>query len=88
MVTQVLQFGKLSDQDLEAAQPFGRLGEDDQIEIRIRRETGEDQVLMLPDTAASLLKVALNHLYRGERVVVLAKDQEVSPSEPAAPPLR
>jgi hypothetical protein len=88
MATQVLQFGKLSDQDLEAARPFGRLGEDDHVEIRVRRATGEDQVLMLPDTAASLLKVALNHLYRCERVVVLTKDQEVSPSKAAAPPLR
>jgi len=83
MTTQVLQFVKLSDQDREAAQPFGHLGAGDEVEIRIRRETGEDEVLKLPPKAASLLGAALDHLYQGERVAILAEDQELSPNDAA-----
>ena len=86
MTTQVLRFIELSDQDRKAVKPLGKLGnlgKGDQIEIRIRRKSGEDQVVRLPLKAAALLEAALGHLLQGERVAVLAEDQELSPNDAA-----
>lgn len=83
MTTHVLQFVELSDQDRKAAKPFGKLGRGDQVEVRVRRKSGEDQVVRLPPKAAALLEAALGRLLRGERVAVLAEDQELSPNDAA-----
>jgi hypothetical protein len=69
MTTHVLQFVELSDQERKAAKP---LGKGDQVEVRVRRKSGEDQVVRLPPKAAALLETALGHLLQGERVAVLA----------------
>lgn len=81
MTTNVLQFVELSDKDRKAAQPLGKLGKGDHLEIRIRRKSGKDQIVRLPAKAASLLEAALGHLFQGDRVAVLAEDQELSPNE-------
>ncbi len=78
MTTHVLQFVELSGQDRKVARP---LGKGDRIEIRVRRQSGEDQVLRLPPKSAGLIHDMLGHLLDGERVAVLAEDQELSPSE-------
>jgi hypothetical protein len=83
MTTHVLQFVELSDQDRKTARPLGKLGKGDQVEVRVRRRSGEDQVVRLPPKAAVLLESALGHLIRGERVAVLAEDQELSPNDAA-----
>jgi hypothetical protein len=83
MTTHVLQFVELSDQDRKAAKTFGKLGKGDQVEVRVRRKSGEDQVVRLPPKAAALLETALGHLLQGERVAVLAEDQELSPNDAA-----
>uniref|UniRef100_UPI0002F862EB hypothetical protein n=1 Tax=Bradyrhizobium sp. (strain ORS 278) TaxID=114615 RepID=UPI0002F862EB len=83
MTTHVLQFVELSDQDRKAAKTFEKLGKGDQVEVRVRRRSGEDQVIRLPPNAASLLETALGHLLQGERVAVLAEDQELSPNDAA-----
>jgi hypothetical protein len=83
MTTHVLQFVELSDQDRKAARTFGKLGKGDQVEVRVRRKSGEDQVVRLPPMAAALLETALGHLLQGERVAVLAEDQELSPNDAA-----
>jgi hypothetical protein len=83
MTTQVLQFVELSDQDRKVAKPLGKLGKRDQVEVRVRRESGENQVVRLPPKAAALLEAALGHLLQGERVAVLAEDQELSPNDAA-----
>jgi hypothetical protein len=80
MTTHVLQFVELTDQDRKTAQPFGKLGKGDQVEVRVRRKSGEDQILRLPPKAATLLETALGRLLQGERVAVLAEDQELSPN--------
>lgn len=81
MTTHVLQFVELSDQDRKAAKAFDKLGKGDQVEVRVRRKSGEDQVVRLPPKAAALIETALGHLLQGERVAVLAEDQEVSPND-------
>jgi excisionase family DNA binding protein len=83
MTTQVLQFVELSDQDRKRAQPLSKLGKGDRVEVRVRRKSGKDQVVTLPPKAASLLEAALGHLLQGERVAVLAEDQELTPNEAA-----
>jgi hypothetical protein len=83
MTTHVLQFVELSDQERKSAKPLGKLGKGDQVEVRIRRSSGEDQVLNLPAAAAALLEAALGHLLQGERVALLAEDQELSPNDAA-----
>src|SRR5690348_5388564 len=83
MTTHILQFVELSDQDRKAAKVFDKLGKGDQVEVRVRRKSGEDQVVRLPPEAAALLETALGHLLQGERVAVLAEDQELSPNDAA-----
>jgi hypothetical protein len=83
MTTHVLRFVEFSDQDRKAAKPLGKLGKGDQVEVRVRRKSGEDQVVRLPPKAAALLETALGHLLQGERVAVLAEDQELSPNDAA-----
>jgi hypothetical protein len=83
MTTHVLQFVELSDQDRKAAKTFEKLGKGDQVEVRVRRQSGEDQIIRLPPNAAALLETALGHLFQGERVAVLAEDQELSPNDAA-----
>jgi bifunctional DNA-binding transcriptional regulator/antitoxin component of YhaV-PrlF toxin-antitoxin module len=83
MTTHVLQFVELSDQDRKVAQPLGKLGKGDRVEVRVRRKSGKAQIVRLPPKAASLLESALGHLLQGERVAVLAEDQELSPNDAA-----
>lgn len=83
MTTHVLQFVELSDQDRKTAQALGKLGKGDQVEVRVRRKSGKNQVVRLPAQAATLLESALGHLLRGERVAVLAENQELSPNDAA-----
>lgn len=83
MTANVLQFVELSDKDRKAARPLGKLAKGDHLEIRIRRKSGQDQVVRLPAKAVSLLETALSHLFEGGRIAVLAEDQELSPNEAA-----
>jgi hypothetical protein len=83
MTIHVLRLVELSDKDRQATRPLGKLAEGDQVEVRIRRESGEEQALRLPLEAAALLETALSHLLDGERVVLLAEDKELSPNEAA-----
>ena len=83
MTTHVLQFVELSDHDRKAAKPFGKLGNSDQVEIRVRRKLGKDQIVKVPPKAAALLEAALGHLLQGERVALLTEDQELSPNDAA-----
>jgi len=83
MTTQVLQFVELSKQDRKAAQRLGKLGKGDQVEVRVRRKSGKDEVVRLPAKAAELLESALGHLVQGSRIALLAEDQELSPNDAA-----
>ena len=83
MTTRVLKFVELSNQDRKAAKPLGKLGKGDQVEVRVRRKSGGDQIVRLPPKAAALLEAALGRLLQGERVAVLAEDQELSPNDAA-----
>jgi hypothetical protein len=83
MTTHVLQFVEFSDQDRKKAKPFGKLGKGDRVEVRVRRKSGEDQIVRLPPKAATLLEAALGHLLQGDRVALLAEEQELSPNDAA-----
>jgi hypothetical protein len=83
MTSHVLHFVGLSDRDRKTAEPIGKLGKGDQVEVRIRRKSGKDRIVRLPPKAATLLEAALGRLLQGERVAVLAEDQELSPNDAA-----
>jgi hypothetical protein len=83
MTTHVLQFVERSDPDRKAAKALGKLRKGDQVGVRVRRKSGEDQIVKLPPKAAAQLETALGHLLQGERVAVLAEDQELSPNDAA-----
>jgi hypothetical protein len=84
MTTHMLDFAELSDRERETAKPIGKLRKGDRVEFRVRRKSGEDEIVRLPAKAAALLGTALESLLRGERVVVLAEDQELSPNDAAS----
>src|SRR5256885_11491750 len=83
MTAHMLRFVELSDEERKAAKPLDKLGKGDHVEVKIRRKSGQDQVVRLPPTAAALLETALGHLLQGERVAILAEDQELSPNDAA-----
>jgi len=84
MTAQVIQFVELSDEDRKEAGRLGKLAKGDQVEVRIKRRTGGDQTLSLPPEAAALIEMLLCRLSQGERVAVLAEDQELSPNDAAS----
>lgn len=45
--------------------------------------SGNDQVVKLPPKAVALVEAAFDRLLQGERVAVLAEDQELSPNDAA-----
>jgi len=84
MASRVVKFAGLSDRDRKTVSPLPKLAEGDRAELRVRRRDGQDQTLTLPPAAASAVETLITHLLSGERVVVLAEDQELSPSEASA----
>jgi excisionase family DNA binding protein len=83
MTTHLLQFVELSERERKTAQPLGKLGKGVQVEVRVRRRSGKDQVVKLSAQVATLLESALGRLLKGERIAVLAEDQELSPNDAA-----
>lgn len=81
MASQVIKFASLSDRDRKNVAPLPKLAEGDRIELRVRRRGGDEQTLPLPPAAASVIETLIDHLLSGERVAVLAEDQELSPTE-------
>jgi len=84
MTSNVLEFVELSNQDRKSTQRLGKLRKGDQVEVRVRRKSGKNQVVRLPAKAAALLDSALGYLAQGERVALLAEDRELSPNDAAA----
>lgn len=81
MTTHVLQFVELSEKERRTAKPLGKLHRGDEVEVRVRRKSGEEEVVSLSATAAALLESTLGHLLQGEKVALLAEDQELSPND-------
>lgn len=83
MTSRVLQFIGLSDQDRQDAGPMLRIGKGDRIELRVRGAAGGERTLALPPNVAAMVESIVDHLLRGERVAVLAEDEEISPNDAA-----
>lgn len=82
MTTQVLEFVKLSTRDrrkADAATKLARRGTT--FEVHIRQKTGADHRVELPAHAAEAIHTLLVHLVKGQRVAILAEDQEISPND-------
>lgn len=83
MTSQVVKFAGLSDRDRKKVS-LPKLSVGDRVELHVRRRDGRDQTLPLPPTAISVVEALLSRLLNGERVAVLAEDQELSPTEASA----
>ncbi len=81
MASQVVQFAGLSDRDRKSVSPLPKLAKGDRLELHVRRQDGQEQTLSLPPAAAGVVETLLFRLFSGERVAVLAEEQEVSPTE-------
>lgn len=84
MASQVVKFAGLSDRDRKKVSPLPKLAEGDRVELRVRRRDGQNQTVALPPAAASVVETLITCLLSGERVAVLAEDQELSPTEASA----
>jgi hypothetical protein len=84
LATQLVHFASLSDHDLKIVSPLPKLTAGDRLELHVRHEGGEEQTLTIPPTAAAAVGALLAIMLRGERVAVLAEDQELSPTEASA----
>ena len=84
MASQVVKFAGLSDRDRKKVSPLPKFVKGDRVELRVRRRDGQDQILALPPAAASAVEALITSLFSGERVAVLAEDQELSPTEASA----
>lgn len=58
------------------------VGNGDQVEVRVRRKSGEDRVITLLPKAAALLETALGHLLQENASRVLAENRQLSPNDP------
>lgn len=83
MTTQVLEFLKLSDRDRRKVDAAAKLGRGDRFEVLIRQESGVDLRVELPAVASEAIQTLLEHLVNGQRVAILAEDQEISPNDAA-----
>jgi hypothetical protein len=81
MGRKTIRFTGRSSRDRADMAPLARPAEGDQLELRIRRRDGEEQTLLLPAAAASVLEELLSRLTSGERVAMVAEDQELSPTD-------
>ena len=83
MTSRVLQFIGLSDQDRQDAASMPKIGKGDRVELHVRRATGGEGTLALPPSLAAVVGNIVDRLLRGERLAVLAEDQEISPNDAA-----
>jgi len=84
MASQVVKFAGLSDRDRKKVSPLAKLAEGDSLEVRVHRRDGQDQALVLPPSANSVVETVIASLLNGERVAVLTEEQELSPTEASA----
>jgi hypothetical protein len=81
MVSQVVKFAGLSNRDLKKMASMPQLAASDRMELHVRRRDGRGQTLALPPVAADAVATLIDRLLSGDRVAVLAEDQELSPTE-------
>lgn len=81
MVSQVVKFAGLSNRDFKKMASMPRLAAGDRMELHVRRRDGREQTLALPPAAADAVATLIDRLLSGDRVAVLAEDQELSPTE-------
>lgn len=84
MTSQIVHFAGLSDRDRKKASPLPKLVAGDRLELHVHHAGGKEQTLSIPPSAAAAVEALLAHMLRGERVAVLAEDQELSPTEASA----
>ncbi len=84
MTKQIFQFTGLTERDRKQAAPLPKLVRTDRVELRVQHRDGGAQAIVLPPSAAEVVEAVLTRLLRGERIAVLAEDQELSPTEASA----
>jgi len=81
MASQLVKFAGLSDRERKKVTPLPKLAAGDRVELHVHRKDGQDHTLALPPAAVGVVEELIDRLLSGERVAVLAEDQELSPAE-------
>ncbi|EAB6718121.1 DNA-binding protein [Salmonella enterica subsp. enterica] len=81
MASQIVKFTGLSERDLKKVASLPRLAAGDRMELHVRRRDGKEQTLAIPPAAVDAVETLIDRLLSGDRVAVLAEDQELSPTE-------
>jgi len=84
MASQVVKFAGLSDRDRKRVGRLPKLASGDRMELHVRRSNGKEHVVALPAAAVGVVETLIDRLLSGDRVAVLAEDQELSPTEASA----
>lgn len=79
-----LHLAALSEDARKGGHDLARVTKDDRVEVYVRGPAGEETRTTLPPQAAELVGLLLQRLFRGEKVAILAEDQELTPNEAAA----
>ncbi len=83
MTSQVLEFIALSERDRLKADAAAKAARQGTIELHVRQGSGVDNRVELPAAASEAIQTLLNHLVSGQRIAILAEDQEISPNDAA-----
>jgi len=81
MASHVVKFAGLSDRDRRKVANLPKLAAGDRVELHVRRQDGQDQMLTLPPAAAVAVETLIDRLLSGESVALLTEEQELSPTE-------
>lgn len=79
-----IRFAGLSSTDRKKVSRLPKLARGDRVELRVHRRDGRDEAVTLPPAAFDLVEGLIARLLDGDRVVVIAEDQELSPTEASA----
>jgi hypothetical protein len=83
MTSQVLEFIALSERDRLKADAAAKAARQGTIELHVRQCSGVDNRVELPAAASEAIQTLLSHLVSGQRIAILAEDQEISPNDAA-----
>lgn len=84
MTAQLLTFLELTDKSRKKVQTFSKVRKKDRVEVHVFHSSGKQETATIPPEAAALIGTMLEHLKRGDKIALLAGDQELSPNEAAS----
>ena len=84
MTTQVLKFVELTEKNRKKIQSLPKVQKKDRVEMHVVHSSGKQETASIPSEATALIGTLLEYLKRGEKVAVVAENQEISPNDAAS----